>query len=53
MRAFYALMLAASRYELAIARKYSSNREYISSLAQDVTRWEGELLKYDARQSPT
>lgn len=53
MRTFLTFMLAMCRYELAIARKYSGNRAYIRSLSNDVTKWEGKLLKYDARQSPT
>lgn len=53
MRTFLTFMLAMCSYELAMARKYSSNRAYIAALSNDVTRWEGELLKHDARQSPT
>lgn len=51
MRFFYLFMAVASRYELEIARAYSSNRVYIAQLAQDAMKWEGELLKYTVRHT--
>lgn len=46
---FLKLMLELSKYELAIARKYSDNRKYISDLSRDVLKWEGELIKFQIR----
>lgn len=48
MRVLYVFMTVTTRYELAIARKYSDNRGYIARLSRDLTEWEGLLLKHDA-----
>lgn len=52
MRVFYALMLAVTRFELAIARTYSDNRAYIHALSSDVAKWEKELLRWEMNYSP-
>ena len=40
---FYQFMFFCCDFELAIARRYSSNRDYIRSLSQDVQKWQGLL----------
>lgn len=37
MKVFYGLMVFLARYELAIAKKYSSNCGYIERLERNVT----------------
>ena len=37
---FYRFMLFCSSFELAVARRYSTNRDYIRTLSQDVSKWE-------------
>ena len=51
MKHFYAFMLFCSRFELAAARRYSTNRAYISTLTCDVEKWEGLFLKCKIKET--
>lgn len=53
MKVFYELMVSLARYELAIAKKYSSNCGYIERLERNVTAREKALSQYTAHPPST
>jgi hypothetical protein len=48
-RLFYAVMVAFMRYEQAIGRATGRNSKSMGQLAEDITRWEGNLLRMEVR----